>query len=83
MFLLTSFAAALISWGLWKLNNWARRVTVVIAMVGVLLLVPKVSGAATATQYGNLAWGGLQIIVRVMIAWYLYQVPIVEAFEKR
>ena len=81
MFLLMASVAAVIAWGLWKLNNWARRVAVIIAMVGVILLVPKVSGAATTTQYGNLAVGGLQIIVRVMIAWYLYQSPVVNMFE--
>jgi hypothetical protein len=81
MFLLMASVGALIAWGLWRLNNWARRVAVIIAMVGVVLLVPKVSNAATTTQYGNLALGGLQIMVRVIVAWYLYQAPIVDVFE--
>jgi hypothetical protein len=80
MFLLMASVGALIAWGLWRLNNWARRVAVIIAMVGVVLLVPKVSNAATTTQYGNLALGGLQIIARVIVAWYLYQPQVVDAF---
>ena len=81
MFLLTAAVAALIAWGLWKLSNLARRAAVIIAMIGVVLLVPEVSGAATTMQYANLALGGLQIIVRVIVAWYLYQAPVVASFE--
>ena len=81
MFLLMASVGALIAWGLWRLNNWARRVAVIIAMVGVVLLVPKVSNAASTAQYSNLAVGGLQIIVRVLVAWYLYQSPVVNMFE--
>jgi hypothetical protein len=82
MFMLTAAVAALIAWGLWSLNNWARRAAVIIAMVGVVLLVPKISGAVITTQYSNLAIGGLQIVVRVLVAWYLYQARVVAAFER-
>ena len=82
MFMLTAVVAALIAWGLWSLNNWARRAAVIIAMVGVVLLVPKISGAVITPQYSNLAIGGLQIVVRVLVAWYLYQARVVAAFER-
>ena len=82
MFMLTAAVAALIAWGLWSLNNWARRAAVIIAMVGVVLLVPKISGAVITTQYSNLAIGGLQIVARVLVAWYLYQARVVAAFER-
>jgi hypothetical protein len=81
MFLLMGVIAILIAWGLWRLNNWARRVAVIVAVVGILLLVPKISGEVTATQYGSLALGGVQIIVRCLVAWYLYQAPVIELFE--
>jgi hypothetical protein len=29
-----------------------------------------------------LFWGGLGVIVRVVVAWYLYQRPVIDVFEK-
>jgi hypothetical protein len=82
MFLLMSGVGALIGWGLLRLNNWARRVAALVALIGVVMLVPSVSANAITLQLGSLAWGGLGIIVRVMIVWYLYQAPVAETFAK-
>jgi len=46
-----------------------------------VMLVPGVSAAAVDFR-ASLLWGGLGIIVRVMIVWYLYQEPIKECFRK-
>jgi hypothetical protein len=82
MFLLTGAAAGLIGWGLLRLNNWARRAAAIIALLGVLMLVPSVSSAVVNSNVSALAWGGLGVIVRVIVAWYLWQAPVVEAFQK-
>jgi hypothetical protein len=82
MFLLISGVGALIGWGLLRLNNWARRVAALVALIGVVMLVPSVSANAITLQLGSLAWGGLGIIVRVMIVWYLYQEPMAERFSR-
>jgi len=79
MFLLTGGATALIGWGLLRLNNWARRAAIVVGFVGVVMLVPAVSAAAVDFR-ASLFWGGLGIIVRVIIVWYLYQLPVAERF---
>ncbi len=81
MFLLMTAVGALIGWGLLRLNNWARRAAALVALIGVVMLVPSVSANAITLQLGNLAWGGLEIIVRVMIVWYLYQEPVAERFS--
>ena len=81
MFLLTAGVGALIGWGLLRLNNWARRAAIVVALVGVVMLVPGVSAAAVDFR-AALFWAGLGIIVRVMMVWYLYQEPIKEDFTK-
>jgi hypothetical protein len=81
MFLLTAGVGALIGWGLLRLNNWARRAAIAVGFVGVVMLVPAVSAAAVDLRV-PLVWGGLGIMVRVMIVWYLFQVPIKEAFTK-
>jgi hypothetical protein len=80
MFLLMSGLGALLGWGLLRLNNWARRATIVVGFIGVVMLVPGVSAAADFRA--SLLWAGLGIVVRVMIVWYLYQAPIKEEFTK-
>lgn len=83
MFLLTGAAAGLIGFGLLCLNNWARRAAVLVAIAGVVLLVPSVSSSMVDFRINTLAWGALGVIVRVIVAWYLYQLPVREMFEKR
>lgn len=81
MFLLMAGAGALIGWGLLRLNNWARWSAIAVAFVGFVMLIPTVSAAAVDFR-ASLLWGGLGIIVRVMIVWYLFQEPIKENFTK-
>jgi multidrug transporter EmrE-like cation transporter len=81
MFLLTAGVLGLVGWGLLRLNNWARWAAIAIGFVGVVMLVPAVSAAAVDLRV-SLVWGGLGIIVRVMIVWYLFQEPIKETFTK-
>ncbi len=82
MFLLVAAASALIAWGLLRLHNWARRVAALAAFIGIVMLAPKVSGDLVGAQYENLALGGIQVIVRVLVAWYLYQAPVIAPFEQ-
>jgi hypothetical protein len=82
MFLLVGAIAALIAWGLLRLNNWVRRVAVVAALVGVVMLIPSVSAAASDFGW-PLAWGGLGIMVRAALAWYLLLGAGPDAFQKR
>jgi hypothetical protein len=80
MFLLVAAAVALIAAGLWKLHGWARWTAILVAMIGVVLLIPSVSSAVFDFRFGGLLWNGLGTILRVMIAWYLLQPPVKEAF---
>ena len=81
-FLIAGAIAALVAYGLLRLNNWARRVAALIALIGVIFLVPTVSSAVVSARWLPLAWGALGVISRVVIAWYLYQMPVIEEFEK-
>ena len=83
MFLLFGAAGTGIGWGLLRLHNWARRVAVVLAIAGVALLVPNVSSAVADFRVGAMVWSGFGVIVRVMVAWYLYQSPVAELFAAR
>ena len=81
MFLLAAVVAALTGWGLLRLNNWARRATLVAGFVGALMLVPGVSAAAVDFR-APLLWAGLGVVIRVAIVWYLFQERVKEAFAK-
>jgi hypothetical protein len=81
MFLLTAVVGAGIAWGLLELNNVVRHAATLVAIAGVVMLVPPVSAAAVAVQPKALTFGGLGIIVRVMVAWYLSQGHIADQFK--
>jgi len=78
MALLVGSGYALIAWGLFRLHNWARWAAMAVITVGVASLVPKISMAEIGLP---ILWYGLQIAVRVAVAWYLAQAPaVIDAF---
>jgi hypothetical protein len=81
MFLLIGTAGIAVGIGLLRLHNWARRVAALLALVGIVLLVPRVSGAVVALRIATLVWSGLEVIIRVVIVFSLYQAPVREVFE--
>ena len=80
MFLLMAALGAVIALGLWGLHRWARWLAILVAMIGVVMLLPAVSSAMLDFRVGTLASGGLGVIVRTMIVWYLFQEPAGNAF---
>jgi hypothetical protein len=82
MFLLMAGVGGLIGWGLLQLNNWARRAVIVAAFAGFVMLIPSVSAAVISLSW-SLAWGGLGIMVRVVVVWYLWMQPVAEQFAKK
>lgn len=82
MFLLIGAIASVIGYGLLRLNNWARRAAILIALIGVVMLVPSVSSAVIGFQIQSLVIGGIGVMLRVMIVWYLYQEPVALEFVK-
>ena len=81
MFLLIGAFGALIGWGLLRLNNWARWAAILAALLGVVMLVPSVSGAVVYFNFRALALGGLGVMVRVAMIRYLFQEPVKEEFR--
>ena len=80
MFLLIAVVATAIGVGVLRLYNWARRLAILAALLGMVLLLPSVSSAVLDFRIAQLIWGGLGVMVRAMIVWYLYQHPVKEAF---
>jgi hypothetical protein len=83
MFLLMAVIGAGIAWGLLELNNIVRHAATLIAIAGIVMLVPPVSAAVVTVQPKALVLGGLGIIVRVMVAWYLSRGHIADHFKPR
>ena len=82
MFWLVAVVATAIGLGLLRLYNWARRLAILAALLGIVLLLPSVSSAVLDFRIAQLIWGGLGVMVRAMIVWYLYQPPLKEAFNR-
>ncbi|HSS96905.1 MAG TPA: hypothetical protein VLK33_07745, partial [Terriglobales bacterium] len=81
MFLLVSALTALTAWGMLRMQSWARRITILAAFAGFVMLIPSVSAAAVDFRWSLLS-GGLGIIVRMVVVWYLWQTPVAEQFSK-
>ena len=81
MFLLVAVVAGAVAWGLVALNNIVRHAALLIAIIGIVMLVPPVSAATVTVQPKALAFGGLGIIVRVMVALYLSRGEIASQFK--
>lgn len=80
MFLIAAAVAVIVGIGLLRLNNYARRATILIALAGIVMLIPKMSAAAVDIT-PNLFIVAIQVIVRVMIVWYLWQNWTAERFH--
>jgi len=81
MFLLMAVVGGGVAWGLVELNNIARQAALLIAIAGIIMLVPSVSAATVSLQPKALALGGLGIILRVMVAWYLSRAEVADQFK--
>ncbi len=80
MFFLCAAAGAIVGFGLLRLNNLARRAAIMIALAGMIMLIPKVS-ADTADFSLRFFLAGSMIIIRMMIVWYLWQSWTAEKFR--
>ncbi len=82
MFLLAAGVGVAVAAGLWRLHRWARWMAILLALTGVAMLAPSVSSAVFDFRVVILASGGLGVIIRTMIAWYLFQEHAGNAFAR-
>src|SRR3974377_913559 len=80
-FVIAAIVHAVIGCGLLWLKNWARRLAIVVAAVGLYFLIAPVSSAGADVRFGGIAITGSQIIVRVLVLWYLTQDSVAQAFR--
>jgi len=80
MFLLAAAFGTVVGYGLFRLNNLARRAVIMIALGGMVMLIPKVSADASDIS-PRFFVAGSALIIRMMIVWYLWQRWTVERFH--
>lgn len=80
MFLLAGTVGTLVGFGLLRLNNLARRIAIWIAVAGIVMLIPKVSAAATDFSPSFFIAGSM-IMLRATLVWYLWQSWTAEKFR--
>jgi hypothetical protein len=74
---------ALVGWGIYRLQNWARWCAIVLMVLGVAGSVPAVSAAARDINWRFFIYGA-QILVRIVITWFLAASPeLINAFVRK
>jgi hypothetical protein len=81
-FLLYAAVLVVLALGLWKRWLWARRAAILIAVAGIAIAVPAISSAVVDSRIFAIAREGMQIIVRVLIVFYLSQQPVKDWFAR-
>jgi hypothetical protein len=82
-FVLYAAILLLLAMALWKRWRWARRATLLLAVIGIALAVPALSSAVMDTRAFAIAREGMQIIARVVVVYYLSQDPVKDWFARR
>jgi hypothetical protein len=82
VFLLASVVFALVGFGLLRLKNLARRVAIMLALAGIVMLIPRLSADAAELSL-RLLTAGFAVMIRVVIVWYLWQNSTAEQFQNR
>ena len=82
-FLIYGAVTLALAWGVWARHSWARRLTVLLAAIGVAFAVPAISSAVADGRLFSVAREGLQIMARVAVIYYLSQEPVREWFAAR
>jgi hypothetical protein len=80
IFLAYAVVMTVTAWGMLRLRNWARHVTIVFAALGVYFEIPLVSAAVISGELLLAIREGVQVIARVAVIWYLVQHPTRELF---
>jgi len=82
-FFLYAAILLILALGLWKRWPWARRAIILLAVAGIALAVPAISSAVADSRVLAMVREGAQIMVRVLVVFYLSQEPVKDWFASR
>jgi uncharacterized membrane protein (DUF2068 family) len=71
---------AVMGWGLWTLQNWARIIVLVFAFIGLAFGALGVMGSLLHFEIVTLVLQMVPLAVNALIAWYLMQPHVKQAF---
>ena len=72
----------LLGWGMWKLKNWARMITVVFAAIGAVLQLIGLVGLLAHFNVFAFVWTLFVLAIEVLIVWYLLKADVKAAFTE-
>ena len=75
--------AALLGFGLWKLKEWARIVSIVLAGIGAALQLLGLLGTLAHFNVLAVIWGIFWLAIDALIIWYLLKPEVKAAFQQR
>jgi uncharacterized membrane protein (DUF2068 family) len=75
--------AALMGFGLWKLKEWARIVSIVLAGIGAALQLLGLLGTLAHFNVLAVIWGIFWLAIDALIIWYLIKPEVKAAFQQR
>jgi hypothetical protein len=81
-FLLYGMILAILGVALWRRWKGARRAAIVLAAAGILLAMPAISSAFQDERLFAIFREAIQIMVRVLVIYYLSQEPVEQWFAK-
>ena len=71
----------LLGFGLWKLKNWARILTIVVEVLWLLLFLLGLLGQLAHFNIFSLIWSLFWIAICCLIIWYLLKADVKAAFK--
>ena len=80
IFIVLSLIPLLIGWGLWKLKNWARIISIVLFALGALAALAGVGIGAMAGEMICLGFNLVFLLLYAWIIWYLTRPHVKQAF---
>lgn len=72
---------ALVGFGLWKLKEWARMVSIILTAIGAVLNLPGLLTSLTHFNLGALIWTLFWLAIDVWIIMYLLKPHVKAAFQ--
>lgn len=82
-FLLYAATMIALAVALWRRWRWARRIAIAVAVIGIVMAVPGLSSAVMDSRIFAIGREGLQIMIRVIVVYYLSQEPVKDWFAAR
>lgn len=81
LFIIVGALCALVGFGLWKLKEWARIVSIVLAGINAAFQLLGLLGSLAHFSLFAVVWGLFWIAIDALIIWYLLKPEVKAAFQ--